>query len=116
MTLVQVKRPDRRLDTAEVIPTVTREVDAEGVRKAYRGDDAPTKEKDLVRRQEDQAGRKSGRRRRDHRACGMAPGARGTTTTQQLLGAMPAIPSGDPCQGLVAPARQGSNDPSEGLS
>lgn len=76
MTLVQVKRPDRRLDTAEVIPTVTREVDAEGVRKAYRGDDAPTKEKDLVRRQEDLAGRKSGRRRRDHRACGMAPGAR----------------------------------------
>ncbi|MET7306650.1 hypothetical protein ACWD7C_03715 [Streptomyces sp. NPDC005134] len=53
MTLVQVKRPDRRLDTAEVIPTVTREVDDEGVMKAYRGDDAPTREKDLVRRQED---------------------------------------------------------------
>ncbi|WP_328920809.1 hypothetical protein OG911_31760 [Streptomyces sp. NBC_00208] len=35
MTLVQVKRPDRRLDTAEVIPTVTREVDAEGVMRAF---------------------------------------------------------------------------------
>lgn len=55
MTLVQVKRPDRRPDTAEVIPTVTREVDAEGVTKAYRGGDAPTGEMDLVRRQQDLA-------------------------------------------------------------
>ncbi|MFE5106099.1 hypothetical protein [Streptomyces sp. NPDC056663] len=55
MTLVQVKRPDRRPDTAEVIPTVTREVDAEGVTKAYLGGDAPTGEKDLVRRQQDLA-------------------------------------------------------------
>ncbi|MFE4953719.1 hypothetical protein ACFRCW_06340 [Streptomyces sp. NPDC056653] len=55
MTLVQVKHPDRRLDTAEVIPTVTREVDDEGVRKAYLGDDAPTRENDLVRRQDDLA-------------------------------------------------------------
>lgn len=86
MTLVQVKRPDRCLDTAEVIPTVTREVDAEGVLKAYRGDDAPTREKDLVRRQEDLAAANPAAMRRDHRACGMAPGARGTTTTQQLLG------------------------------
>ncbi|MGW1552981.1 hypothetical protein [Streptomyces sp. NPDC002346] len=31
MTLVQVKRPDRRPDTAEIIPTVTREVADEGV-------------------------------------------------------------------------------------
>lgn len=41
MTLVQVKRPHPRPDTAEVVPTVTREVDDEGVMKAYRGDDAP---------------------------------------------------------------------------
>jgi hypothetical protein len=34
MTLVQVERPDRRLDTAGIIPTITREVPDEGVADA----------------------------------------------------------------------------------
>ncbi|MFF3058372.1 hypothetical protein [Streptomyces sp. NPDC057909] len=86
MTLVQVKRPDRRLDTAEVILTVTREVDAEGVMKAYRADDAPTGEKDLVRRQEDQAAANPAAAGAITARAERRPGVRGTTTTQQLLG------------------------------
>ncbi|MGW5274616.1 hypothetical protein ACWEQP_19000 [Streptomyces sp. NPDC004044] len=85
MTLVQVKRPDRRFDTAEVIPTVTREVDDEGVMKAYRGDDAPTRENDLAHRQEDLADVNPAAAGAIT-TCGTASGARGTTTTPQLLG------------------------------
>ncbi len=115
MTLVQVKRPDRRPDTAEVIPTVTREVDDEGVTKAYRGGDAPTGEKDLVRRQQDLAATNPAAAgaiiaRTERRP---APGAR--QRRSGCSGARPVIPSGDPRQGLVAPARRGGDEPRKGF-
>lgn len=115
MTLVQVKRPDRRPDTAEVIPTVTREVDAEGVTKAYRGGEAPTGKKDLVRRQQDltatnpaAAGAIFARAERRP-----APGAR--QRHSGCSGARPVIASGDARQGLVASARRGGDEPRQGF-
>lgn len=115
MTLVQVKRPDRRLDTAEVILTVTREVDAEGVMKAYRGDDAPTREKDLVRRQEDLAAADPAAAGAINARAERRPASGARQRRSSCSGSTPAIPSGDPRQELVAPARRGSNDPRKGV-
>lgn len=96
MTLVQVKRPYRRPDTAEVIPTVTREVDDEGATKPVevmmrgqgRGPNPPSAEPDST---------ESGRHRSDHHAGGTAPRTRGTTTTRQL----PGLEAGPPLEILT---------------
>ncbi|SCY87991.1 hypothetical protein SAMN02745898_104419 [Streptomyces sp. 136MFCol5.1] len=96
MTLVQVKRPYRRPDTAEVIPTVTREVDDEGATKPVevmmrgqgRGPNPPSAGPGST---------ESGRHRSDHHAGGTAPRTRGTTTTRQL----PGLEAGHPLEILT---------------
>lgn len=114
MTLVQVKRPYRRPDTAEVIPTVTREVDDEGATKPVevmmrgqgRGPNSPSA---------GPGSNESGRHRSDHGVWGTAPRTRGTTTTRRLPGLEAGHPLGDPHHELVAPARRRSAEPHRDL-
>lgn len=113
MTLVQVKRPYRRPDTAEVIATVTREVDDEGATKPVevmmrgqaRGPNPPSAGPGST---------ESGRHRSDHHAGERRP-HQGHDNDAAVARARGRSSPRDPHQELVARARRRSDEPHRDL-